>query len=245
MDWFQFTQPTTILTPVAGKTYYIDNPYWDLRLGANGSQDAFTTSTSTTGSTVEWTITASPTANFFYIDCNGGGSVPRIRTDRSENADMQATFSIGTWTRWEFTDVGNGNFLLTTLDQTLPRLQMNNAGQMKMVTTASTGTWEQFTFTEVTSSNSKSAEDNVKIEEAEIQIEASPNPVSDILKVKINADSYYQFSIYNIEGQKVLSNNISSNTNELSINFQDFNSGLYILKLIGNKSSKNLKIFKK
>ncbi len=135
--------------PDPSKTYYIDNPRWDARLGADGSQDAFTTSRNTTGDNVEWTITPSPTEDYYYIDCVGGGNAPRIRTDLSQFADMQSTNSAGTWTRWILTDVGNGEYQLTTLKSSdYMRMRVNSTGQVETVTTGFNGDWTRFVFVE-------------------------------------------------------------------------------------------------
>lgn len=135
--------------PDPNKTYYIDNPHHNLRIGANGGEDAFTTSRSNTSASVQWKITASPTNGYYYIDSVGGGSKPRIRTDRTNFADMNPTTSRGTWTRWRFTAMSNGTYVLTTLDSVVPRLQVNNQGLVKMTAATQTFTWEQMLITEV------------------------------------------------------------------------------------------------
>lgn len=228
-------------TPVAGKTYYIDNPHWDLRLGANGSQDAYTTSTNTTGPNVEWTITASPTANFFYVDCNGGGSAPRIRTDRTENADMQATSSAGTWTRWEFTNTGNNTFFMTVLDNSnYERLQVNNSGQVKMVSETSAGTWETFTFTEVTNPSAKNAatKNNDKLEG---KIKLFPNPTSNT--VTITGAKNSNINIYNINGKVIFSKSIFNNNEKLDIS--NLSSGFYYAEILNSETKSVIKLIKK
>jgi len=143
--------------PDPSKRYYIDNRRWNVRLGADGEQDAFTTTTSTTGENVEWTITPSPTDGYYYIDCVGGGNVPRLRSDQQTLADMQATTSGGTWTRWMFTDVGDGYYYLSTLNESnFMRLQVNGAGDVRTVAPNFTGNWTHFTFTEVEDDNTNS-----------------------------------------------------------------------------------------
>ncbi|GAA3509842.1 hypothetical protein GCM10022393_23460 [Aquimarina addita] len=140
--------------PDPTKSYYIDNPYHNLRIGANGGEEPFSTSTSTTGANVEWKITISPTNGHYYIDCNGGDEKPRIRTNNSAYTDMQRTTSKGSWTKWSFIPAGDNTYFLTTLGSELQRLQMNNLGELKQVTTASADTWERFTLTEVLFSSS-------------------------------------------------------------------------------------------
>ena len=64
---------TTVSTfvPDPNKTYYIANPFHNKRIGANGSEDPFSTAITSTGPTVEWKFTAAPN-NSYYIDCVGG-----------------------------------------------------------------------------------------------------------------------------------------------------------------------------
>ena len=140
---------TTVATfiPDANKTYYINNPFHNKRIGANGSEDPFSTAITTTGSTVEWKFTAASN-NTYYIDCVGGQTNPRLRSDNSDFTDMQPSSYNGTWERWEITPAGNGKFYLTTVASNLRRLQMTSAGILKQVGIESQDTWEQFTFTE-------------------------------------------------------------------------------------------------
>lgn len=140
---------TTVSTfvPDPNKTYYIANPFHNKRIGANGSEDPFSTAITTTGATVEWKFTAAPN-NSYYIDCVGGQGNPRLRSDNTDFTDMQPSSYAGTWERWQITPAGNGKFYLTTLESNLRRLQLNSAGILKQVGTDSQDTWEQFTFTE-------------------------------------------------------------------------------------------------
>ncbi|WP_445457052.1 family 16 glycosylhydrolase [Flavobacterium sp. HNIBRBA15423] len=134
-------------TPDENKTYYINNPFHNKRIGANGSENPFSTAITTTGSTVEWKFTAASN-NTYYIDCVGGQTNPRLRSDNSDFTDMQPSSYDGTWERWEITPAGNGKFYLTTVASNLRRLQMTSAGILKQVGIESQDTWEQFTFTE-------------------------------------------------------------------------------------------------
>ncbi len=141
-----------IFTPDPTKTYYIDVPIHNLRLAATGeSEDAYTTSTTTTGDDVTWQFVAKGNG-YWHIQRVAGGSTPRLRTDNSQYADMQGTAWSGTYTYYEFAE----GFTEDTYFVTLPdgptnykRLQVNNSGEVKMVSTASNRTWESFTFTEV------------------------------------------------------------------------------------------------
>ncbi|MDF7809545.1 hypothetical protein P4E94_19060 [Pontiellaceae bacterium B12219] len=137
--------------PDPNKTYYIDCPKWNKRVAATGSsEDAYTTSTSTTGDDVEWKFVDKGNG-YWHIDRAAGGTKPRLRSDNSSDADMQETSSTGSYTYWDFTESSTaGRYLFTLPDgpSSYCRLQMDSSGNMKMVTTAYSGSWTQFTFTE-------------------------------------------------------------------------------------------------
>jgi uncharacterized protein YjdB/regulation of enolase protein 1 (concanavalin A-like superfamily) len=141
--------------PDPSKTYYIDCPYLGYRIAADGeSEDAYTTSTSTTGADVEWKFTDKGNG-YWHIDRAAGGTMPRLRTDNSEYADMQPTAWTGSYTYYDFTTGSStGTYFLTLPDgpTNYNRLQVDNSGLVKMVSTANVGTWESFTITEVSTS---------------------------------------------------------------------------------------------
>ena len=137
--------------PDPNKKYYIDVPTHNLRLAATGeSEDAYTTSTNTTGSDVEWKFVARN--GNWHVQLAAGGTKPRLRSDNSANADMQETSSSGGWTYYEFEEgFSEGTYFMTLPDgpTNLNRLQVTNIGEIKMVPTTFTGGWVSFKFTEV------------------------------------------------------------------------------------------------
>uniref|UniRef100_UPI000555317C carbohydrate-binding protein n=1 Tax=Aquimarina pacifica TaxID=1296415 RepID=UPI000555317C len=156
IDWFRFTEPVFVdFTPDPNKTYYIDAPYHNLRLAATGeSEDAYTTSTTTTGADVEWKFVDKGNG-YWHIQRAAGGTKPRLRTNQQEDADMQPTTSSGSWTYYDFTQgaITNTYFLtLPAVNTEFKRLQIDNTGTVKMVGDDRVGTWESFSITEATSS---------------------------------------------------------------------------------------------
>ena len=143
---------TPSFTPDPSKTYYIDSPVHDLRIGATGnSEDPFTTSTGTTGSDVEWQFTSNGDGSW-YIDRAEGGRLPRLRTDATELADLQSTASDGRWESFIFTEgaINDTHFITSSNGpEEFRRLQIDNEGVLKMTPDSYDGTWESFTFTEV------------------------------------------------------------------------------------------------
>ena len=156
------TPTSTVFIPDPTKTYYIDSPIHNLRIAASGdSEDAYTTSTSTTGDDVEWKFVDRGNG-YWQIERVAGGTKPRLRSDNTENADMQATTSNGGWTYYDFTEGAiTGTFFMTLPEgpNSFKRLQVNNSGDIKMVSTSSTGTWESFTFTEATTTTTPTSTD--------------------------------------------------------------------------------------
>lgn len=148
--------PSSSFTPDPNKTYYIDNPYHNLRLASNGSsEDAYTTSTQTTGDDVAWKFVDKGNG-YWHIQRATGGTKPRLRTDNSELADMQATTNSGTYTYYNFTQGAGANTHFITLPDGpsgRQRLQINNTGLVRFMSSSLNGTWESFTITEINSTN--------------------------------------------------------------------------------------------
>jgi len=147
---------TQTFTPDPNKTYYLDVPVHNLRLAATGeSEDAYTTCSTDTGADVEWKFVAKGNGSW-HIQRAAGGSTPRLRTDNSSLADMQATSSSGRYTYYELSEGASaGTYYLTLPDgpTAYQRLQMTPQGEMKFVPISSTGDWLSWTITEVNSSS--------------------------------------------------------------------------------------------
>ena len=157
INWLDFKEveeePTTDenFVPDPSKVYYIDSPVHNLRLAATGeSEDAYTTSTDTTGGDVEWQFVAKGNGSW-HLQRSAGGSKPRLRSDNTANADMQETSSSGTdaYFDMEATDTGNTYFFtLPDGPSNFNRLQVDRRGNVNMVPLSSDGSWESFTITE-------------------------------------------------------------------------------------------------
>ncbi|MBB6461784.1 Ig-like domain-containing protein [Flammeovirga kamogawensis] len=173
-NWVKIEQGNVSITITEGsgnnetidtsKTYYMISPTHNLKIGANGGQDAFTTNLSATDQTVQWQLTESSTSGFYHIDCIGGGANPRIRTDQSTLADMQATSSQGDWTKWSLEAVaGTSYYRLTTRGGDNPRLRVGASGIVEMHPTSSTGSNTYISFEEVTTNPGEVAVTGVSI----------------------------------------------------------------------------------
>ncbi|MDO5968708.1 T9SS type A sorting domain-containing protein [Flavivirga aquimarina] len=83
-----------------------------------------------------------------------------------------------------------------------------------------------------------STEDNENI-----KVAMYPNPVVDKLSIVSPNAEFNQYTIYNINGQELLSDTID-NVREIEINVSEFSKGIYLLKLKGVEHSKTYKIVK-
>lgn len=220
---------TEVTFPDPDKTYYIDNLRWNVRLGANGSEEAYTTSTTTTGANVEWKISPADTEGYYYFDCVGGGSVPRLRSDQQTLADMHSTNARGSWASWSLTDVGNEYYYFSTFNNSsFMRLQVNGAGDVRTVASNFTGNWTQFKFTEVNSSSTSSFV-SAPLEDLSIY----PNQMEDVLNVSFkNAGSVSKIELVDLYGQTYKTESVSGN--EVRMDVTSLNKGLYLIRIINN-----------
>jgi hypothetical protein len=78
----------------------------------------------------------------------------------------------------------------------------------------------------------------------DIKVIMYPNPFKDNLKVTYLNSSFNNYTIYNINGQKILSNKIDDNLREININTSNFSKGIYFIKLDGDTFSQSYKVIK-
>ena len=71
-----------------------------------------------------------------------------------------------------------------------------------------------------------------------------PNPFSDNLKIVSPNTGINSYTIYNINGQKILSNKIDDSLKEVNINTSNLSKGIYFVKLNGDVFSKLYKVIK-
>ncbi|WP_172824440.1 T9SS type A sorting domain-containing protein [Polaribacter sp. KT25b] len=78
----------------------------------------------------------------------------------------------------------------------------------------------------------------------DIKVNLSPNPFKGNLKVTSPNSSFNNYTIYNINGQKVLSNKVEANSSEININTSKLSKGIYFVKLNSDTFSKSYKVIK-
>ena len=73
-------------------------------------------------------------------------------------------------------------------------------------------------------------------------VEVYPNPAKDILTVK--AENLSNVTVYNMMGQKIMTQDVDDE--ELTINTSDFESGIYIVRIVadGNEITKKVSVIK-
>ena len=229
--------------PDPTKTYYIDNLRWDVRLGADGTEEPFTTSIGTTGDNVEWTITESTVDGFYFIDCVGGGTVPRLRSDQSTFADMQETSSNGIWERWSFTSIDDGEFYLTTQnDSNFDRLRVNSSRRVETVASNFTGQWTHFTFTEVGASTSSNSIESVAIG---TEMLVYPVPAVNYINVaNLENKEYKMIEIQDMSGN-VESSKVIADPSSLQIDVSELPKGIHFLRLLDTNGEEEVLRFTK
>jgi len=77
-----------------------------------------------------------------------------------------------------------------------------------------------------------------------INVKIYPNPVADVFTISAAVSTFNQYEVYNINGQRILSDSVPSNTREIEVNLTNFSRGIYMIKLNGVQFSKTYKIVK-
>ena len=79
-----------------------------------------------------------------------------------------------------------------------------------------------------------------------IQLDVYPNPVSDVVNVKLNTlNEDTELEIYNMLGKVVMKKSYDFNAESYSIDISEFVAGVYILKVSSGKSTSYKKFIKK
>ncbi len=225
--------------PDPNKIYYIDAPHHNLRLAATGeSENAYTTATSTTGPNVEWRFVDKGNG-YWHIQRAAGGSKPRLRTDQSENADMQPTSSNGSWTYYDFSEgaITDTYFLtLPHVNTEFKRLQIDRDGVVKMVGDDRNGTWESFRITEVGSTVAEFTKIEAEDYDAMSGIQTESSTESGDNVGWINNGDWLRFDDIDLTGAQSVDLRIACNFSGGTI---EIRTGSTTGNLIGNTSVSN------
>ena len=88
-------------------------------------------------------------------------------------------------------------------------------------------------------------EENLSVNDHKnIKVNLFPNPVADVFTISATVSTFNQYEVYNINGQRILSDSVPSNTREIEVNLTNFSRGIYMIKLNGAQFSKTYKIVK-
>ena len=79
-----------------------------------------------------------------------------------------------------------------------------------------------------------------------LTVSVSPNPVKDVLHIShnLNINNLSTLSVYSLEGKKLLMNNITVQTSDISMNIENLKSGTYILVIDNKVESTSAKFIK-
>ncbi len=218
--YFPDGRPQEGFMPDPDKTYYIDVPVHNLRLAATGeSEDAYTTSISTTGADVAWKFVAKGNGSW-HLQRAAGGSKPRLRTDNTQYADMQPTTWSGVWTYYDITEGATaGTYFLTIPNgpANFKRLQVDNTGTVKMVENTRNGTWESFKITEVSdSSTACTPEINLALNGSIVAFSAEQNSTNTVTNI-IDGNDGNRWSALGFPQYAVIDLGADYNVNEIRL----------------------------
>lgn len=99
-------------------------------------------------------------------------------------------------------------------------------------------------FTVGDCSSLKAAKEASNEKLAQNSITVYPNPVKSMLTVDLGASAFNAYSIFDITGKLVISNNIALNTEELNIDFESFDSGMYTIVLRSTETYEVVSVLK-
>ena len=231
-------EPTTpVFEPDANKTYNIYNPRWENRMGANGGDALIVLVPTEKGATSQWKFTpVSGEEGFYYIDCIGGGSKPRISADATDVSIMVANTVTGDEAKWTFdyTTVDLDTDPLFWISNKNGRLLRGWGDHVDVVNTTQNGSYTRYRFSE--SDQSLGVGNNMLNENIEIY----PNPTTNVFTITNSSGA--NVSVYNILGRLVLETKMESNKHIINANV--FNSGVYFIKIINKGIVINKKLIK-
>ena len=71
-----------------------------------------------------------------------------------------------------------------------------------------------------------------------------PNPVSDILNILFNGNSFTTLSVYDISGRLFINMNLNSDDTQTSVDMSALKQGMYIFRLSDDSNTKVFKVIK-
>ncbi len=218
---------TESFVPEPDKTYYITNPYYDVSLGAFGSEAPFASSIIRQGAAVQWQITPSDTEEYYFLDCIGGRRKPRMRSDNTSYADMESILFTGPSAKWNLTPTGNGTYLLTALENAYNRLRIGS-NRVQLTSVVNAGEPEAF---EISEYSYYTVRDNINNDKSIAAIKVFPIPANKELNISIpNYKSCNTIEIVNVMGRTLHREKVISKR-EISVNVGNYQPGSYVLKV--------------
>ena len=227
------------------KTYYMVSPTHNVKVGANGGEDPFTSPMTTTDQTVQWVFTESSNVGYYHIDCLGGGTKPRISTDNSEYANMQELTLTSTWTQWSLERViGKQYYRLTTKSGDSTKLKVVQAGSVKMATGSATDPDTYISFEEVGDNSIPLSSKNMTLRNNTL-IKLYPNPTSNNINIDLTSlKGPVTIKVCNMTGTLVKLQKMTGGAVRI-MDFTDLSTGIYLMKTENAAGYEEFKIIKK
>lgn len=217
--------------PNPNAIYLINNPRWNARLGADGGNELLMLAETETNATAQWQFTPVPgESGYYYIDCLGGGTKPRISADNTAVTIMQPNTYTDDSAKWRL-DVYEG-VLFHITNKNNRRLRGFDT-LVDVVSTSSSGSYTRFSFTETTLSTKPVLPNNA--------ISIYPNPTTEFINLKTGHATLSEVSVYNLLGKQIINEQFYNHT---KINLSEFHSGIYVVKLKSGNNEFVQKIIK-
>ncbi|PQV48984.1 putative secreted protein (Por secretion system target) [Jejuia pallidilutea] len=217
--------------PDTNATYFINNPRWTARLGANGGNELLMLGETETSTNAQWKFTPVPgETGYYFIDCVGGGAKPRISADAGTVSIMQPSTYTDDSAKWRFDVYDSDLFHITNKNN---RRLRGFDTYVDVVTTGSSGSYTRFSFTSMTlSTNDNIFKDNVSI---------FPVPTSDILNIELKNSVSAKISILDLTGKTLILENING---KKQLHLNSLPSGIYVVRIESENVVFNQKIVK-
>lgn len=217
--------------PDASATYFINNPRWNARLGANGGAEVLMLAETTANTSAQWKFTPVPNeSGYYYIDCVGGGDKPRVSADAGTVTIMQPSTYTDDSAKWRL-DLYEGDLFHITNKNNRRLRGFDNI--VDVVATSSSGSYTRFSFTQTAlGTEDEILKDNLLV---------FPNPTSNILNVELKNAVTAKASVLDLTGKVVVSASI---VGKKQLNLSALPAGIYVLRIQSENAVFNQKIVK-
>lgn len=193
--------------PSTEVNYYINNPRWTARLGADGGDEILMLGQTASSQIAQWKFTPVPgETGYYFIDCVGTETKPRLTANETTVSVMDDNTVTTDSAKWRFDLYSDNLFHITNKND---RRLRGFDTLADIVTTGSSGTYTRFSFSEISlSTNRNTLKETVSV---------FPIPTSDILNIKSKEISPVLVELLNVTGKVIVSKTIKGLVNQLDV----------------------------